>query len=195
MLRDFSDIKDCMSGSTQKSDIPGLYQIGFDSGVPTRILKWTYSLGYAVFCAIEAFKKDSGSTPKIYALDPITLNKLHGHSKLYTVSDDKTYEYCGLHADLDKTQHNFPIAVRPGWKNPTHAAQQVQYTIHGTLHHPLDEIEGIYLKRLDVDIKRIFELENQINIVGINRGTANMTRESLAEWETECYGFKKNRLG
>lgn len=112
-------------------------------GVPTRLLDWTESFAVAVGFTLAFSNDGRKSTPRIFVLDPIALNKkTTGRERIFEIPDDETLSYRQTYLENRGIMPIGPVAVKPSsykLNNRRADNQAGVFTIHDNSAAPLDD--------------------------------------------------------
>jgi hypothetical protein len=111
-------------------------------GVPTRLLDWTESFAIAIGFTLAFSNEGRKSTPRIYVLDPVALNKkTTGQAKIFEIPNDETLSYRKTYLQSQGIMPTGPVAVKPSsytLNNRRADNQAGVFTIHDNSKVPLD---------------------------------------------------------
>jgi hypothetical protein len=154
--------------------------------VPTRLLDWTEVLTVALhFCVAYAEKSDC---PRLYMMNPYRWNDKQTDFRRelvwpryfgYDAEEEYFYEYGELLIEngIDWLK---PVALYPPQRDARLSAQRGYFTIHGTDVRPIEKISPGLLRAIDLDRSAVPDIQEQLELCGINEYSLFPDLEGLA---------------
>ena len=168
---------------------------------PTRLLDWSEVLSVALHFSIAYGDLDKADCPRIYVMNPYRWNqKLTGYKRElvwpkyfgYDPKEEYFYEYGELLLEEDGIDWKEPVALYPPQRDARLSAQRGYFTIHGTDTRPLEEIAPSLLRAIDIDVSAVDEIQEQLELSGINEFSLFPDLEGLARHLKKRYHLPKS---
>jgi hypothetical protein len=154
--------------------------------VPTRLLDWTDTLGYAACFALDGLKE--GDEPAIWVLNPHSLNEVWAKSEgegPYP-RDVIPPENLGQFGNILRVQDGdwpgwtTPVAIYPQQINERVRAQRGWYTIHGRTREPLEAQVPSAVECIVLNSDCVGELRTILEFMGITTASLYPDLDHLA---------------
>lgn len=154
----------------QEENYFGLLSLMQHFGLPTRLLDWTESALVALYFAVSGDFSEDG---RVFVLDPWSLNMRTLKQRSVPTSDSDALKRYVLDPDLRRNPDlsvpaKLPAAFRPAKNSFRIHLQQGVFTIHGSKNAPLESLDGLVLRSIDIKSARKKEIRLQLRDCGVS---------------------------